>query len=115
MASATWAVPPRCLLTQRRCSTEQIIMYQVHTNIPVPEAVRKGVFGAKQKYNFADLTTIGSSLQIPLTDFRTPAKAQESLRSTLNAWRKRSGVKHTYAIASNGDSVGVWLTAVAAE
>jgi hypothetical protein len=89
-------------------------MYQVHNDIPVP-ARQVGTFGAKQKYNFADLTKIGASLQIPRADFKTPEKAVDSLRSTLNAWKKRAGVKHSYTVAANGDTVGVWLTKVAAE
>lgn len=90
-------------------------MYQVHTNIPAPAVVRKGTFGAKQKYNFDDLANVGSSLQIPLADFKTPSKAVDSLRSTLNAWKKRNDIKHTYLVAANGETVGVWLTKVAAE
>ena len=89
-------------------------MYPITTDIPVP-TVKRGVFGARQKYNFADLNKVGASFHVPLADFKSPEKAEESLRSALGAWKRRSGTKHSYTVAKSELGVGVWLSKVAVE
>lgn len=89
-------------------------MYPIALDRPIP-TVKRNPVGHRQKYNFGDLTKIGASFEVPMSDFKSPDKAVDSLRSTLNAWKKRTGVKHSYQIAKTEAGVGVWLTAVAAE
>lgn len=96
--------------------------YQLHDNIPAPEARRAGRPGVGSKYPFAEMA-VGQSF----FEAVTPAEGQqladaqrdviERLRGAANRWRKTVGNKavqfrvDVYAGANGEPLVGCWRVA----
>ena len=86
-------------------------MYEVQ-HLPIPKTRRPA---GQRRYNFAALSQVNDSLQIPLEEFKTPAKknAVDTVRSSLGYWKRRHGIKHSYSVLFHEidgvPHVGVWL------
>jgi len=98
-------------------------MYALHVNIPAPAPKqRTSLVGKPAKYPFAQCEA-GDSFFVPLTDFKTPEKAEEALRSRAGGWLRdhKETAKVSFRVAAadhpeTGEpSIGCWAIAKADE
>lgn len=96
--------------------------YQLHDNIPAPDARRAGRPGAGSKYPFAEMALNQSFYEsTPGTAEKSQADVQreaiDRIRGAATRWRKTSGQKSVqfrvdvYADAEGRPYVGCWRVA----